>query len=339
MPVVGPGLALTVDDYGNELPIAELIAPQLAEALNLANCSTYATYNDVAREYFLRGGSRQDLYNELGHLLSQSTAAPSATLLKLAAITDFELLISSTPDWLLQSAVAKERPAFSSERDTIRFHPNGISRPDGMIATPRMRSPCDLPDQLAVPTVYHILGDHTLPDFAVWEEDYMEFVCGLIEKRDTMPNFFQLLQRKNLLLLGAPSEDWIVRFFLRAARGKRLSDGNQPLYLADEHEKLGEPMVFFLSHATKSTQIIDSAPSAFVSELYDRWQQQHDPTQDVLGLLPDDMPKNSVFISYSHDDRDIALQIAEALFHEFLYGWTSNGFRPVKITSVVSNMR
>src|SRR6185437_9988038 len=99
------------------------------------------------------------------------------------------------------------RPGFSAERGVIRFHPSGNpNRTSDAPLSGRIDSPCDLPATFSGTLIYHILGDYnTLPDFAVWEEDYMEFICGLLEHRDTLSNLFRLLGSRDLLLLGAPS--------------------------------------------------------------------------------------------------------------------------------------
>ena len=144
----------------------------------------------------------------------------------------------------------------------------------------------------------------------------MEFICGLLENRDTLENLFRLLGSRDLLLLGAPSDDWIVRFFLRAARGKRLSDRVKSGYLVENRALLGEPMIFFFDKAVKATRIIDGPPHAFASALAVRWREAYGVIGDADAFLlrqPDEMPRGSVYISYSHDDIAIAARVGMAL--------------------------
>lgn len=321
IPVVGPGLVTVDSADGTSVPLHTFLAPQLARALDLNSPDDFHGYNDVARAYLLSGGERKELYIALGEILDRLNpheVSPPAALLDLASIKDFSLFIAATPDPLLAKAVANARPGFSPERGVIRFHPAGNPNPSHESPlSGRLESPCDLPGTFRGPLVYHILGDYnTLPDFAVWEEDYMEFVCGLIENRDTLENLFRQIRSRNLLLLGAPSEDWIVRFFLRAARGERLSDRKQRDYLADDCTDLGEAMIFFFDKGVQATRIIDGSPAGFVSELARRWREAYGTTTDSNAFLqrqPEEMPRGSVFISYSRDDLDKAVQVGQAL--------------------------
>ena len=77
--------------------------------------------------------------------------------------------------------------------------------------------------------VYHLLGHrNTYPNFAVWEEDYLEFLYSFTQFQGQLRNLFALLKNRYLLFLGLPFGDWIVRFFLFVARGGRFSDHRSP---------------------------------------------------------------------------------------------------------------
>ena len=321
VPIVGPRLVESLDSSGETKSLNSIISPRLAAALELDEPDTYRNYNHVARSYLRRGGDRKNLCIELGDLLENFEGEPSDTLRKLARIKDFELFLCSTPDDLVSRAVGLERPEFSQTNQTFQFHSTGISSSSGMLANGNVKSACDIPDNLNGTAVYQFLGDFTLPDFAVWEEDYMEFVCGLIENRDTLPNFFRYISQRNILLLGAPAEVWVVRFFLRAARGQRLSESNQSVFLADEHSALGEPMVFFFDHALRSTQIINGDPALFIDELFSRWSSSYESNADFLASIPDEMPRKSVFVSYSHADSDLAIEISANLARAGIPVW------------------
>jgi hypothetical protein len=321
IPVAGPSL-VTVDDpsSGARIPLNQYLALKLANQLGLGSPPAAATVNDIARQFLMTRGKRRDLYIELSEIVEAMDVPIPDGLLELARIRDFQLFISSTFDPLLVRAIARSRPGFIPDKGVIRFHYKGNpGRPGATPLSGNPDSPCDLPSTFSGPLVYHILGDYqTQPDFAVWEEDYMEFICGLIENRDTLKNLFQNISNRHLLLLGAPSEDWVVRFFLRAAYGQRLSERGQDnvAYLADCCDQLGDPMIFFFNKLTHSTRIIDGSPTEFVRQLCTRWTAMYggtDSAADFRQRLPDEMPRGSVFISYSHRDIDPTLKIAREL--------------------------
>ena len=307
IPVVGPCLVTVVDPAtGERVPLHRHLAPALARGLGLENPESFGTWNDVARAHLLGGGKRELVYDELRALLDQVRAEPPPALLALAGITDFDLFISSTPDGLLAQALTRQRPGFSPQRDVIRFHPRGLPGES-----------CDLPPSFAGPLLHHILGDaDTYPDFAVWEEDYMEFICGLLEKADTLENLFRVLKSRHLLLLGAPSEDWIVRFFLRVARQQRLSDRDQHDYLADQPASLGDPMILFFDQAVRATRVIAGPPAEFVETLERAWREKYGAAgsdEEFLQRMPAETPRGAVFLSYSRDDLSAAVKLARAL--------------------------
>ncbi len=305
VPVVGPGLATIPDPVtGVQIPVRQHLAPALAEALGLAEPQRFGSWNDVARAHLRGGGDRWAIYNELRELLGQLTAEPPTALLELAAISDFDLFISTSPDDLLCKALTRERPGFSRDHNVLRFHPSD-------------KAAGDLPKSFEGPLLHYILGDaQTFPDFAVWEEDYMEFVCGLLESAGTMENLFRVLRHRHLLFLGAPAEDWIVRFFLRVARQERLSDCQPRDYVADHRGNLGEAMILFFDTALKATRVIEGPPEEFVGELARNWRGRYGAAasdEEFLQRMPTELAHGAVFLSYSRDDLGAAVTLARAL--------------------------
>ena len=306
IPVVGPEL-VTVEDKGGQVPLTRWLAPRLAEHLKLERPATPVSLNDVACTFLLGGGARQKVYTGIRLLLQNTRFDPAPALLQIAQITDFDLFISTTFDGLLSLAMEKARPGFTRSRDVLVY--------DTKPATP-------FPDPLPGSLVYHILGNlSTFPDLVVWEEDYMEYLCALVAQNGdkALEGLFRQLRNRHLLLLGAPFGDWIVRFFIRAARGQRLSDPREHgtgEYLADQTVNVGEPTVFFFNNLAKATRVIQGDPTAFVAELFARWEKSRDvsgSTQDFLVRLSTEMPKGAVFISYSRSDSETATRLGMRL--------------------------
>ncbi|MEM6279119.1 MAG: toll/interleukin-1 receptor domain-containing protein, partial [Verrucomicrobiota bacterium] len=318
IPVIGPELITIEDPETGEMgPLQRFLAPRLATRLGVPSRSPFTGLNEVVRSHLLNGGNRSDVYDEIRELLDELDSPPSEALRQLAGMEGFRLFITSGFDSQVARALTEERPGFSPESHTIRFHPS---------------APVDLPASLDETRLFHILGDYnTYPDFALWEEDHMEFVCGLLESRDTLRHLFHYLKNRTLLLLGAPASDWIVRFLLRAARQERLSDragGATGEYFSDRCEILEEPLVFYFDKLVRATRVVDGSPLEFVSELAQRWAQKSgkgSSDDSFLEQMPSTMPKGSVFISYASDDRAAALSIAKSLDEAGIPVWIDKG--------------
>jgi hypothetical protein len=147
----------------------------------------------------------------------------------------------------------------------------------------------------------------------------MEYLCALVAQSGdkNLEGLFRQLRNRHLLLLGAPFADWIVRFFIRVARGRRLTEPREPgEYLADQRVNVGESTILFFNTLAKATRVIEGDPGAFVTELFQRWIKSRDPSasvQDFLERIESEMPRGAVFISYSHKDREAATLLAMRL--------------------------
>ena len=254
IPIVGPEL-ITVPDAATGAPISlyRSLAPRLAKALGLeTNGTSPAWLNRVACDYLLAGGARKAIYREVSELLDdlvRTVPELPAALCDLASITDFDLFLTGAIDPLLALALEKVRP--------------GFDRRDHVLAYDYKR-PVDLPESLQPALVYHLVGNRqTYPNFAVWEEDYLEFICGLIRHDAQLERLFLLLKTRYLLFLGTPFTDWIVRFFLFVVKGGRFTDHRHDdvsAYLTDHAENLGEPLIFFFDKVVGTTRIIRGDP-------------------------------------------------------------------------------
>lgn len=317
LPVIGPELVTIPLADGCRVPLCRHLAAELAERLGVALAlDTPPTLNSVACAWLLSGQSSKGLYDELRELVDDLSAPPPQALLDLASITDFGLYLSSTFDPFMGQALQQMRPGFLPERGIGGFHPN----------TPR-----DLPQPLPNPFLYHILGTHnTYPDFVVWEEDYIEYVCGLLKWQDNLRLLFDQLHNRDLLLIGSPFCDWVVRLFLRVAKGKRFSeprDQGRQDYVADEPAVVGQPTIFFYERQVGSTRIIPGHPRAFAGELARQWRERYAPAAqgDLLQRMSDDLPRGAVFISYSRDDLTAATELARGLLAAQVPVWMDKG--------------
>lgn len=315
IPVVGPELVTVPDESnpGETIPLYRWFARRLCKRLDVKPARD--DLNAVCCEFLLQNGIRDDLYHEIRDIIREDfDFQPNQALRDLAGIEDFNFLISTTFDPLLARALEAERSGFSASarQHLLSFHPS---------------QPEDIPRELPEPALlYHILGLYNRHhEFAIWDEDYMEFVFGLNDHRDTLENLFRLLTNRYLLLLGAPYQDWIVRFFLRAVKQKRFSDRSSSEFLADRRRNLSDSMVFFFDKVVHSTRIVPGDPSIFVSELAKRWRERHGQTEldweTLKSRLPSEAPHNSVFISYARQDKEAVLKLVNGLIDARVPVW------------------
>ncbi len=321
LPVVGPGL-VTVESEGEPVPYYDWLVPEFACRLGVPQ-ENADTLNGVACSHLIGGGSREDIYVELCELVDQSAGIPVPRGLRaLAKVLDFDLFISSTFDGFLARALAAARPGWKPEPSGRGAYKPG-QRADSSRAKARLLEG-DLPKELPATFLYHIAGSVDALSFAVWEEDYVEFLCGLLtEPRDNLRNLLRELKNRSLLLIGAPFDDWIVRFFLRVAKQERLSDRRgRADYLADVPHRIGEPQVFYFDKVM-GTKIINASPDGFAEELQQRWSEKYQDfsVDAVLAGLPEEPVPGSVFISYSRDDMDAAATLAAGLANAGIPYW------------------
>jgi len=317
LPVLGPGVT-NISVNGKNHTIRQWLAPLLAERLGVAlPTGESLNLNDIAVRHLINKGDRITIYEETRGILHEVIKSGQfeipQSLRNLAAITDFDLFITSSFDPFLGMAMEAARPGFKADTKTVgKFYPGHDN--------------IDLPEDISNGYIYHVLGDYkSYPDFGIWEEDYMEFICGLIEApKDTRRNLFRNLRNRSLLLLGSPFDDWMVRFFLRVAKGQRLSDRSGPFdYLAENTDETDSPLVFFFDHVVKSGEVLGSNPEDFIEELSNRWKKENlgGSVDEFLDSLGDDPEKGAIFISYSHDDLKIAADLAIALKNAGLPVW------------------
>lgn len=231
-------------------------------------------------------------------------------LLDLAAITDFDVLVTTTFDGFLTRALEETRPGWTSAKGRAVLHPSSI---------------VDVPQPLPGTFLYHILGaTDRHASFAIWEEDYMEYLAALLMgPQDNLRNLIALLRNRSLLLIGSPFRDWFVRFFLFIAKrsGIALRNDTTGAYFADNLQS-DDPLVFYFDKVIGSPRVLPIDPCTFVSELRRRWSEKFALTShDLIASLPADMPRGYVFISYASEDKEAAFTFALGLHHAGIPVW------------------
>ncbi|MHB8475880.1 MAG: toll/interleukin-1 receptor domain-containing protein [Steroidobacteraceae bacterium] len=301
IPIVGPELLLVSTERGPRL-LLDWVAEKLAGRLNvnIAELPQPYTLNDVICWFLSARGRREEAYVRLRGIIKDANFEPPAALRQLAAITDFDLFVSTTFDSLLETAINVERFNGAPSTDVLSYAPNRVT---------------DLPterDRLQRPVVYHLFGKVSAsPTYVISDEDLLEYICALQSEHLAPEKLFHELEHNHLLFIGSNFTNWLARLFLRMAKRQRLSDPRDVgEVLADDHSSQDDRLVAFLQQVSVRTRIYVGA-ERFVEELHRRWQARRKPAATAAAAAPAivrfapparEMPDNAVFLSYARED-------------------------------------
>ena len=266
IPIIGEGV---VNFAPEDKSLYGWLATGLAERLQIPAeaLPPNPTLNDVVCRHLLRGGTRNVVYTRLQRLLRDQCPEPGAALRALARISAFNLFISTTFDPLLENALNAERYGGKAMTHQLAFFPEAALK--------------DLPArkaELSRATVFHLLGHVSpSPEYVVWEEDALEFVCALHQHLPVMEKLARDLKEHGLLVIGLNFSDWLVRFFLRITKQSRLSEARANTEVLAVGPAVGpsEGMVLFFGGVSRNIHVIECDPSEFVLELERRWTEKH----------------------------------------------------------------
>jgi len=309
IPIVGPELLMVTTESGPRLLYdwaAERLAARLA--VDTTHLPRPLTLNDVVCQFLAARGRREEAYVRLRGIIKDANLEPPAALKHLAAIDDFDLFVTTTPDALLESAINQARFAGAASTEVLSYSPNRV---------------VDLPgerDGLQRPVVYHLFGKLSAsPSYVISDEDLLEFICALQSEHLVPEKLFHELEHNHLLFIGSNFSNWLARLFLRMAKRQRLSDPRDVgEILADDHSSHDERLMSFLQQVSLRTRVYVGA-ERFVEELARRWQTrrrpQAAPAAAPTRFLPPtrEMPDNAVFISYAREDLPAVQQLKAGL--------------------------
>jgi hypothetical protein len=311
IPIVGPELLQIATDNGPRL-LYDWLAQKLATRLSVdtSQLPTGYTLNDVICLFLAARGRREEIYVRVRSILREAQFEPPTALRQLAAITDFDLFVSTTFDPLLENAINLERFGGTPSTDVISYAPNRVA---------------DLPserERLQRPLVYQLFGRVSAsPTYVISDEDLLEFICALQNEHLVPEKLFHELEHSHLLFIGSNFTNWLARLFLRMAKRQRLSDPRDVgEVMADDHTSQDERLMAFLQQVSVRTRIFTGA-ERFVAELHARWRARNRSSssttviREAARFLPParEMPDNAVFISYAREDLPAVQQIKAGL--------------------------
>lgn len=321
IPIIGPGLLRLPDaEGGGTLQgwMAERLGRKLGvpvEGLPAADPLT-----EVACRHLDRGGQREDIYSRLRTVTKDLAIPLPEPLLQLAEIEHFPLYVSTTCDGWVEQALNLRRGAGAGSVLSLAYTP-----------TVAADLPCEMA-KLDRPTVYQLLGRISAsPDYAVTAEDRLEFLCSLQSEARRPHLLFDELKNNHLLLLGCNLSGWLAKFFLRIAKGSRLSlQRAASEVLVDESGVQDQDLVLFLKHFSYRTRLFPGVTTAdFVGELWRRYRERH-PARTAVAPAPPvpepepagvEMKAGSIFVSYAKEDRPAVQRLCQGLESAGLDVW------------------
>lgn len=321
IPIIGSEL-VTVETADGHVPLTTHIARQVEAALELEPAPEVLGLADVAARYLSEVGSQgyDAIYKETKYALDATSVAIPEALSKLAQIRGFKLFVTTTFDDLLVRAIDAER--HDGQRDTKQYAFSPMSPDD-------FERPIK---QYSEPVVYHLLGRASVaPKYAISEEDTLEFLHAITEKRPE--RLLEAFRSHSLLVLGTGYSDWLARFFLRVAKGQRLLFASSGVDVVAGRPARDDALLReFLDHFSPHTTILGNATD-FVDELSVRWEEHATKqriSQEGDRLSPTDVAEmfnqpppgsHAVFVSYASEDRDVASALAVRLREARLPVW------------------
>ena len=129
IPIVGPELLQVATDRGPRLllRLAGREARRPAQCRRIADLPQPYTLNDVVCWFLAARGRREEAYVRLRSILKEANFEPPPALRRLAAITDFDLFVSTTFDPLLETAINLERFGGAPSTEVLSYAPNRVA--------------------------------------------------------------------------------------------------------------------------------------------------------------------------------------------------------------------
>ena len=334
-------LAATWPQAGSLIKVESYLAHKLAESLaamlgrdtekqkhherslTILDIKANARPHDVVCAYLNLGGKREKLdlcYSKVASAMERARFAlepkPDSKdlpypepLLQIAEITPLRLYVTATYDRLIEHAICYKRKLGSIKMvPSIAFSPSERRDLDRRI------------EEIEIPTVYHLCGilQAVEGSFTLTEGDLMDFVVALMQaQKEEAKNLFAALRERHLLFLGTGYPDWLARFFLRTTKQTLFKrDRIWREYVAESAFTGDSQLREFLRRFSEKTMFFPTGDAAaFVQELWRRWKIDNAsaPREALFTPPPAEMPRGAVFISYSMENLDAAIEIFSRL--------------------------
>jgi hypothetical protein len=317
IPIIGQDL-LTVEVDGRSVNAYRLMAERLAEELKISRelLPQDFTLSQVIAAYPRFREKRSLIYSQTKATFDRLPGSVPEPLRLLARIPAFRIFVTTTFDPWMEKALVEERFAGRPRPLSIGY------------------SPGEAPDLTAEeliseePIVFQLFGRvSAAPQYGVTEEDLLEYIHRLQARPPN--NLCDALRDHHLLFIGNAFSDWLARFFVRTARGERLSapHGKEVFIVDDELRRSSAMTSFFQGFCWETNILAENTPVEFVRLLYEKWFERHPQTTakptDLANTIeePAKSASHCIFISYASEDFEAAGRLRDTLDQVGLNIW------------------
>jgi internalin A len=229
----------------------------------------------VNRRFWDELEKRSLIYSQTKATFDRLPVSIPEPLRLLARIPAFRIFVTTTFDPWMERALVEERFGGRPRPLSIGYSPG--------------ESP-DLTDEQLnsqEPIVFQLFGRISSTPYygyGVTEEDLLLYV-HLLQVRPPK-NLCNALRDHHLLFVGNSFSDWLARFFVRTARGDRLSatHGKEIFIVDDELRRSSTMTSFFQGFCWETNILAENTPVEFVRLLYEKWFERHPAAEAAVSV-------------------------------------------------------
>jgi len=305
-----PSFNESVIDDGDfvRLNLYHYLAFRLWELLGSGELPAPYTLNKVVLQLYKQNVQENDINNAVKNEVSKLTDEQIflEPYRKLARIPGFDTILTVNLDNFLERAFEAEEIHVN---DAVNYS----------IPLPAIDQ--DKPHDKALVRIYNLMGNVKGYNFAITEEQSLEYLYMLQNGTDSMmKDLFDAIKDKAILLIGCSFPDWFMRFFIRIIAKEPFKGGIKTKYVACDRTLQDIELSYFLqNNAIKIIRIGATSPQRtnedkeyrnsieFIDEMSEKWEKNTATTRNQTRF------KEKIFLSYSWDDK----VIVERLKNEF----------------------
>jgi hypothetical protein len=315
IPIIGQDL-LTVEIEGRSVNAYRLMAERFAEELKISPelLPPDFTLSQVIAAYPRFREKRSLIYSQTKATFDRLPGSVPEPLRLLARIPAFRIFVTTTFDPWMERALVEERFGGRPRPLSIGYSPG--EAPD--LTSEQLTS--------QEPIVFQLFGRvAAAPQYGVTEEDLLEYIHRLQARPPK--NLCDALRDHHLLFIGNAFSDWLARFFVRTARGDRLSapHGKEVFIVDDELRRSSAMTSFFQGFCWETNILAENTPVEFVRLLHEKWFERHPPAEPVVSTKSNQESAKSashcIFISYAREDFEAAGRLRDTLDQLGLNVW------------------